>query len=44
MATVRYRYADVDGQRLLYREARPADAPAVVLLHGFPSRSFMFAT
>ena len=30
------------GRRLFYREAGPADAPAVVLLHGFPTSSFMF--
>ena len=42
MATVHYRYADVHGQRLFYREAGPAGAPAVVLLHGFPASSFMF--
>jgi pimeloyl-ACP methyl ester carboxylesterase len=42
MPTVHYRYADVDGQRLFYREAGPAGAPAVVLLHGFPASSFMF--
>jgi pimeloyl-ACP methyl ester carboxylesterase len=39
---VHHRYATVDGQRLFYREAGPADAPAVVLLHGFPTSSFMF--
>jgi pimeloyl-ACP methyl ester carboxylesterase len=37
-----YRYATVRGQRLFYREAGPVDAPAVVLLHGFPTSSFMF--
>jgi pimeloyl-ACP methyl ester carboxylesterase len=39
---VHHRYADVRGHRLFYREAGPADAPAVVLLHGFPTSSFMF--
>jgi pimeloyl-ACP methyl ester carboxylesterase len=39
---VHHRYATVDGQRLFYREAGPADAPAVVLLHGFPTSSHMF--
>jgi pimeloyl-ACP methyl ester carboxylesterase len=42
MATVHYRYAAVRGHQLFYREAGPAGAPAVVLLHGFPASSFMF--
>jgi pimeloyl-ACP methyl ester carboxylesterase len=42
MTTIHHRYATVGGQRLFYREAGPADAPAVVLLHGFPTSSFMF--
>ena len=42
MPTVHYRYATVQGRRLFYREAGPAGAPAVVLLHGFPASSFMF--
>ncbi|MFD0205203.1 MULTISPECIES: alpha/beta fold hydrolase [Saccharothrix] len=37
-----YRYADIDGQRVFYREAGHAEAPAVVLLHGFPTSSHMF--
>jgi pimeloyl-ACP methyl ester carboxylesterase/catechol 2,3-dioxygenase-like lactoylglutathione lyase family enzyme len=42
MSQVHHRYATVDGHRLFYREAGPADAPVVVLLHGFPAGSFMF--
>lgn len=42
MTTVHHRYATVNGQRLFYREAGPAGAPVVVLLHGFPASSFMF--
>jgi pimeloyl-ACP methyl ester carboxylesterase len=42
MAQVHHRYAEVDGHRLFYREAGAADAPVLVLLHGFPSSSFMF--
>ena len=39
---VRHRFADVDGIRVFYREAGPRDAPAVLLLHGFPSSSHMY--
>ena len=39
---VHHRYATVDGHRLFYREAGRKDAPALVLLHGFPTSSFMF--
>ncbi len=42
MPAIHYRYAGVDGQRLFYREAGLAGAPALVLLHGFPASSFMF--
>jgi pimeloyl-ACP methyl ester carboxylesterase len=42
MPAVHHRYATVDGQRLFYREAGDARAPAVVLLHGFPTSSYMF--
>jgi pimeloyl-ACP methyl ester carboxylesterase len=42
MHSTHYRYADIDGQQLFYREAGPADAPVLVLLHGFPASSFMF--
>ena len=42
MATVHHRYATVDGHRLFYREAGDADAPVLVLLHGFPTSSHMF--
>jgi len=42
MAKVHHRYATVDGHRLFYREAGLVDAPVLVLLHGFPSSSYMF--
>jgi pimeloyl-ACP methyl ester carboxylesterase len=42
MPHVHHRYATVAGQQLFYREAGPADAPTVLLLHGFPTSSFMF--
>lgn len=42
MTTLHYRTADVDGFRIFYREAGPADAPKLLLLHGFPSASHMF--
>ena len=37
-----YRKADVDGLSVFYRESGPADAPALLLLHGFPTASHMF--
>lgn len=42
MPTVHHRYAAVDGHRLFFREAGGKDAPALVLLHGFPTSSHMF--
>jgi pimeloyl-ACP methyl ester carboxylesterase len=42
MAPVRYRTADVDGFKVFYREAGLADAPKLLLLHGFPSAGHMF--
>ncbi|WP_243794628.1 alpha/beta fold hydrolase [Saccharopolyspora gloriosae] len=42
MSSVRHRTATVDGHEIFYREAGPADAPAIVLLHGYPTSSFMF--
>jgi pimeloyl-ACP methyl ester carboxylesterase len=38
----RHRTAVIDGINMFYREAGPADGPAVVLLHGFPTSSHMF--
>lgn len=39
---VLHRHVVVDGLRLHYREAGSPDAPAIVLLHGFPSSSHMY--
>ncbi len=41
-ATVYYRTATVDGLKIFFREAGPANAPIILLLHGFPSSSRMF--
>jgi pimeloyl-ACP methyl ester carboxylesterase len=40
--TVFYRTLNVEGLEIFYREAGLPDAPAVLLLHGFPSSSHMF--
>jgi pimeloyl-ACP methyl ester carboxylesterase len=37
-----HRTAKVDGVNIFYREAGPKGAPAVLLLHGFPTSSHMF--
>jgi pimeloyl-ACP methyl ester carboxylesterase len=42
MGTVTYGKVDVDGIGVFYREAGPKDAPAILLLHGFPTASHMF--
>ena len=42
MAAVHHRYVTVDGHRLFFREAGDPEAPALVLLHGFPTSSYMF--
>ena len=39
---IHHRHAVVDGHKIFYREAGPAQAPAVLLLHGFPSSSHQF--
>jgi pimeloyl-ACP methyl ester carboxylesterase len=40
--TATYRTAAVEGLNVFYREAGDANAPTVLLLHGFPSSSHMF--
>src|SRR5262249_54294121 len=37
-----YRTASVDGLKVFYREAGDPKAPAVLLLHGFPTSSHMY--
>ncbi|WP_213993739.1 alpha/beta hydrolase [Sodalis sp. dw_96] len=39
---VHYQFVDADGVRVFYREAGKADAPTLLLLHGFPSSSHQF--
>jgi pimeloyl-ACP methyl ester carboxylesterase len=40
--TVKYQTVPVDNVDVFYREAGPADAPVILLLHGFPTSSHMF--
>jgi pimeloyl-ACP methyl ester carboxylesterase len=39
---IAYRTIKIDGQDIFYREGGSKDAPAILLLHGFPSSSHMF--
>jgi len=43
-STTTYHTVIVDGLKIFYREAGPKDAPTILLLHGYPSSSRMFAT
>jgi pimeloyl-ACP methyl ester carboxylesterase len=40
--SISYHKVDIRGLEIFYREAGPADAPTVLLLHGFPSSSRMW--
>jgi pimeloyl-ACP methyl ester carboxylesterase len=40
--SISYHTVDIDGLKIFYREAGPVDAPAVLMLHGFPSSSRMW--
>ena len=42
MHKLSFRKIDVDGFNIFYREAGSRDAPAILLLHGFPSAGHMF--
>lgn len=37
-----HRYAEIGGHRIFLREAGPADAPALLLPHGYPCSSYQF--
>jgi pimeloyl-ACP methyl ester carboxylesterase len=37
-----YQHTTVDGCKIFYREAGPKTAPAILLLHGFPTSSHMY--
>jgi hypothetical protein len=39
---ITYKTVDVQGIPIFYRESGPKEAPALLLLHGFPSSSHMF--
>ena len=39
-----HHFATVNGYRMFYREAGDPALPAIILLHGFPASSHMFAT
>lgn len=41
-AQVRYQTVTIDGINVFYREAGSAQAPVLLLLHGFPASSFMY--
>jgi pimeloyl-ACP methyl ester carboxylesterase len=42
MDSVHYRAADIGGLKICYREAGRAEAPTLLLLHGFPTAGHMF--
>ncbi len=42
MTKISYHRTSVDGFQIFHREAGSADAPAILLLHGFPTASHMF--
>lgn len=37
-----YKSMNIDGLDIFYREAGPKGAPTIILLHGFPTSSYMF--
>src|SRR5258708_19987732 len=40
--SISYHTVEIDGLKIFYREAGLADAPTVLMLHGFPSSSRMW--
>src|SRR4051794_15375858 len=40
--SISYHTVDIDGLNIFYREAGAANAPTVLMLHGFPSSSRMW--
>lgn len=42
MTQTTYHFATVNGRKVFYREAGDPRLPTIILLHGFPSSSFMF--
>jgi pimeloyl-ACP methyl ester carboxylesterase len=42
LARASFHTVEADGVNVFYREAGPADAPVLLLLHGFPSSSHMY--
>jgi pimeloyl-ACP methyl ester carboxylesterase len=43
LTDVRHRSISIAGLEIFYREAGPADAPTLLLLHGFPAASHQYA-
>ena len=41
-SNVHYRFAEVPDHTVFYRDAGSNDAPAILLLHGFPTSSHVF--
>jgi pimeloyl-ACP methyl ester carboxylesterase len=42
MPFINYHKVKLDGYNVFYREAGPADAPVILLLHGYPTSSHMY--
>jgi pimeloyl-ACP methyl ester carboxylesterase len=42
MNAIKYKRVEIDGFGVAYRDAGPANGPALLLLHGFPTSSHMF--